>query len=69
MHSVVIQLMSYYDHRANYAPKWSWIGLMKGCRNSVLYIGGTILSTRQWVILGMELEYQALGTDNRHSIR
>ena len=26
------------------------------------YIGGTDLSTKQWVILGMELEYQALGS-------
>ena len=32
----------------------------KGMPQSCLYISGTILFTRQWVILGMELEYQAL---------
>ena len=27
--------LSYYDHWANYALKWSWIRLMKGCRNTI----------------------------------
>ena len=65
--SVVTWLMSYYDQRANYALKWSWTRSNKGCRNPVLHIqvAPTILQAidvyMHWVILGMELECQALG--------
>ena len=36
--NVVARLMSYYDHRANYALKWLWICLNKGCRNLVFIL-------------------------------
>ena len=58
--------MSYYHQRPNYAPKWSWTRSNKEYRNPALYteVAPTIHQAlgvyMHWVILRMELEYQAL---------
>ena len=44
--SVITQLMGYYDQRANYAFKWSWICLVMDV-TILSYLGGTMLFTRQ----------------------
>ena len=64
---VVTWLRSSYHPRANYVLKWLWTRSGKECRNPVLSTGvaptihQAIGVYMHWVILGMELEYQALG--------